>query len=167
MAKNKSSTLKGILIGIPLGLAIAAISALIISNAPVPFMDKVEKVTADVDPSEVLAGAVDPNLRLNQNAPDEISTKVSSVNRVDLTRSTPNVGSYWIQAGAYQSHERAKSIQGTLVLDLGVAVDLQNVNNLWRVRIGPFESRDRAQEIQERLATSESSKELQTSIIRQ
>lgn len=169
MAKNKSSTFKGILIGVPLGLAIAAVTALIIAKAPVPFMDKVEKVTADVDPAQVLAGAVDPNLPLNKTQTTEISTSNTTINRVDLTgrNDQKNKNAYWIQAGAYQSQERAQNIQANLVLNLGVAVDLQNSNNLWRVRIGPFESRTRALEIQEQLANTEASKDLQTSIVRQ
>ena len=69
MAKGGFSTgFAGFLIGVVTGLGIAAAAALLITNSPIPFVEKVEKVTADVDPSVALSGGVDPNARLNRNA---------------------------------------------------------------------------------------------------
>ena len=60
MAKSSFATgFAGFLIGIVTGLAIAAGAALFIVNSPIPFVDnKVDKVTADVDPAQKLQGAV-------------------------------------------------------------------------------------------------------------
>ena len=78
----------GFLIGVVTGLAIAAAAAILITKSPVPFVNKVDKVTADVDPAAKLAGGVDPNARLQQR-PDEVATPAApgGVKTVDATGS--------------------------------------------------------------------------------
>ena len=73
MAKSGFATgFAGFLIGVVTGLGIAAGAMLVIAKSPVPFVDKVDRVTADVDPAAKLAGGVDPNARLNQQLPTHL-----------------------------------------------------------------------------------------------
>ena len=62
---------------------------LVIAKSPVPFVDKVDKVTADVDPAAKLAGAVDPNARLNQTAGEEPTGETGLVQtKIEVRRLT-------------------------------------------------------------------------------
>ena len=83
MAKSGfASGFAGFLIGVVTGLGVAAGAMLVIAKSPVPFVDKVDKVTADVDPAAKLAGAVDPNARLNQTAGEEPTGETGLVQTV-------------------------------------------------------------------------------------
>ena len=91
MAKSGFATgFAGFLIGVVTGLGIAAGAAVFITKSPVPFVDKVDKVTADVDPAQKLAGGVDPNARLNQmgesqSAQSEAEAATGGVKTVDVS----------------------------------------------------------------------------------
>ena len=63
---NLASGFAGFLIGVVTGCAICAAAAVFITNSPIPFVEKVQKVTADVDPAQKLAGGIDPNRALNE-----------------------------------------------------------------------------------------------------
>lgn len=146
-------------VGVVVGLGIAAMSAVIISNAPMPFEDKVDKVTADVDPSVALKGGVDPNAALNATD-DEIAQIASgrpvSSQESDSTRDhqgkaiEPGVVSpstYWVQVGAYRSQDDAANAAAALAFNGITTQTSKTAGNLYRLRVGPFEDRKAAEEV--------------------
>ena len=192
----------GFLFGIVFGLAVAAGVAVFTLNSPVPFVDKVQKVTADIDPAKALSGNVDPNKALNASSnPDDASTGTTPAGTVATvtassapdtpapvnttvapatTGTSPDMQpqrdergkaaqpgtvtpvSYWVQAGAFRSNKQAEERQAQLAM-LAVEAQVQQAGNIWRVRIGPFDDRNSANEIQNMLTDQN----IQATIIKQ
>ena len=168
MAKSNFSTgFAGFLIGVMVGLGIAAAAAVLIYNSPRPFMEKVQKVTADVDPAEKLAGSVDPNRRLNSSADAEavagLDTAVKTVNVADASSEPARDKSgkaidpgkvtpvtYWLQTGAYRNRQAAENQRAELAMNLFSATIVHS-KDLWLVRVGPYETNQMAKEIQTQL----------------
>ena len=67
---NLASGFAGFLIGVVTGCAICAAAAVFITNSPIPFVEKVQKVTADVDPAQKLAGGTAPSMSSRKRAPN-------------------------------------------------------------------------------------------------
>lgn len=186
----------GFLFGIVFGLAVAAAVAVFTFNSPLPFVDKVQKVTADVDPAQALAGGVDPNKALNASSTPETTAAapagtVATVTASTAPATTPAAApaapapanttaatnqtqtsadlqpqrdeqgkaaqpgtvtpvSYWVQAGAFKSTKQAEERQAQLAM-MAVEAQVQQAGSIWRVRIGPFDDRNSANEIQNML----------------
>lgn len=156
----------GFLIGIVTGLAIAAGAALFITKSPIPFVNKVDKVTADVDPAVQLAGAVDPNARLQQR-PDEVPASASptGVKTVETPGSAAlrdpagkaldpgkiQSTTFWVQVASLSSEEDAQASAAQLAMN-GHAASVTRSGAFWRVRVGPFDDRTSAEEMREALA---------------
>ena len=145
MAKSGfASGFAGFLIGVVTGLGVAAGAMLVIAKSPVPFVDKVDKVTADVDPAAKLAGAVDPNARLNQTAGEEPTGETGLVQTVTVvdkdpksksaasptanTRAATPAATFWVQVAAFRqktdaiNSSAALGMQGVCASDLSIAV---------------------------------------------
>ena len=106
MAKSGfASGFAGFLIGVVTGLGVAAGAMLVIAKSPVPFVDKVDKVTADVDPAAKLAGAVDPNARLNQTAGEEPTGETEVRHPTHSEYPSSNSCSYFLGSGRGFSSE--------------------------------------------------------------
>ena len=142
----------GFLIGVVTGLGVAAGAMLVIAKSPVPFVDKVDKVTADVDPTAKLAGGVDPNARLNQSGGEEPAGEAGAVQTVAVPdKGAARASSFWVQAGAFRKQADAETQAATLAMQgIGAAIQSDGAS-MWRVRIGPFESRPDAREMLDRL----------------
>ena len=164
MAKSSFATgFAGFLIGVVTGLAIAAGAALFIVNSPIPFVDnKVDKVTADVDPAQKLQGGVDPNARLNEaeslqapeigsvktvQAPDEAARDARG-KAVEPGRVQPKT--YWVQVAAFSNKDEAETHAASLAMQ-GIGAQVSRAGTAWRVRIGPFDDRASATEVAEHL----------------
>lgn len=70
-----------------------------------------------------------------------------------------SAGSYYLQAGAFsdpaRAHALASELSGKVPSDLGATVNIeQSSGHLYRVRIGPFASREAASQASERLRNS-------------
>lgn len=162
----------GFLIGVVAGLGIAAGAALFIAASPVPFVDKVDKVTADVDPAQKLAGRVDPNARLNQSGISQETAEHEAAGGVKTVR-VPDAASadqperdasgkaigpgvvtpvtYWVQVAAFAKKPDAETAAASLAMQ-GIAAKVAQAGAFWRVRVGPFDDRSAAQEALENLA---------------
>lgn len=166
MAKSGFATgFAGFLIGVVTGLGIAAGAALLINMSPVPLVDKVDKVTADVDPSVALAGGVDPNARLNKGADAPASDAMpvreapGGVAAVRIDENEPGRDAsgkarepgevkpvtFWVQTGSYSSENDANDEAAKLAL-AGHGALISRAGSYWRVRIGPFDDRRSAEE---------------------
>ena len=167
MAKSGfASGFAGFLIGVVTGLGVAAGAMLVIAKSPVPFVDKVDKVTADVDPAAKLAGAVDPNARLNQTAGEEPTGETGLVQTVTVvdkdpksksaaptanTRAATPAATFWVQVAAFR--QKTDAINSSAALGMqGIIAQVQEGGPAgWRVRVGPFDSRPDAREMLDRL----------------
>lgn len=164
MAKSGfASGFAGFLIGVVTGLGVAAGAMLVIAKSPVPFVDKVDKVTADVDPAAKLAGAVDPNARLNQTAGEEPTGETGLVQTVTVVDKDPKsksavsptantrAATFWVQVGAFR--QKTDAINSSAALGMqGIIAQVQEGGPAgWRVRVGPFDSRPDAREMLDRL----------------
>lgn len=182
MAKTqRSSWFAGFVTGGVAGLALAAAVAYLLANGPVPFQDKVEKVTADVDPAQVLAGGVDPNAALNNgglpsapaNEPDDGVATVHAGEAPERDAQGKAVApgqvtahEYWVQAGAFAEQDHAVGVQAQLALQ-GIQANLSRIGNTWRVRVGPFNDLNEAREVQTQISNDGATADLSTTIVEQ
>jgi cell division protein FtsN len=129
--QQRGGTVLGFILGLVLGLGIAVAVALYITNAPVPFVNKVRPASENVNPS---AGGQlpDPNKPLQAPMPA----------RPGATGAVPDDGSrYMLQAGAFKLPDDADAMRARLALmgfDAKVFPREQDGQTLYRVRLGPY-----------------------------
>jgi cell division protein FtsN len=149
------STLVGFILGLILGLAIAVAVALYITNAPVPFVNKVRPASENVNPS---AGGQlpDPNKPLQQptRTPDTAAVPPPKLDAATDPKAAPpppekgvaavvpDDGSrYLLQAGAFKTPDDADAMRARLALlgyDAKIFPREQDGVTLYRVRLGPY-----------------------------
>jgi rare lipoprotein A len=83
----------------------------------------------------------------------------SAIPLSNVPLNTVSAGSFYLQAGAFSDPARAQALasdlSGKIPSDLGATVNIeQSSGHLYRVRIGPFASRDAASQASERLRNS-------------
>ena len=83
----------------------------------------------------------------------------SAIASSNVPLNTISAGSFYLQAGAFSDPARAQALasdlSGKVPSDLGATVNIeQSSGHLYRVRIGPFASRDAASQASERLRNS-------------
>lgn len=164
-ASNKSSFFSGFLIGGATGCVVAAVIALIISGAPVPFVEKVQKQEAPVEVTEL--DGKDPNTVIYDNETRQASadTAMSAIKTVEAptahrsaeeptNAAQSGVTSYRVQAGAFRNEQDAEKIRTDLAF-LGIYADVTKSTDagvtLFRVVMGPFETAREANDLQHRL----------------
>jgi cell division protein FtsN len=154
VSRQTGGTLLGFVLGLILGLAIAVAVALYITNAPVPFLNKVRPASENINPG---AGGQlpDPNKPL-QSAPQPADTATVPPARLDAATdpkaappppekgmaALPDDGSrYLLQAGAFKTPEDADAMRARLALlgfDAKIFPREQDGQTLFRVRLGPY-----------------------------
>jgi cell division protein FtsN len=152
----------GFVSGLVTGLALSTAVAIYITNSPVPFINKVQRATANVNPS---AGGQlpDPNKPLYSNravapaapsdrpheaapiAPDDKSA-AAGVAPAPTAPVAAGDARVMLQAGAFKSEQDADSMRARLAL-LGLDARVTQVTQdgatvLYRVRIGPYRELD-------------------------
>ena len=150
---QRGNTLLGFIVGLVVGLAIAVAVALYITNAPVPFINKVRPASENVNPG---AGGQlpDPNRPLQQpmRGPDTVvPPKLDAANdpkaappppEKGMTAALPDDGSrYLLQAGAFKTPDDADAMRARLALlgfDAKIFPRDQDGVTLYRVRLGPY-----------------------------
>jgi len=153
--RQNGGTLLGFIVGLVVGLGVAVAIALYITNAPVPFVNKVSPASDSINPG---AGGQlpDPNapLQITPRGPD---TSVVPAQKLDaatdpkaappppekgVTASVPDDGSrYLLQAGAFKSQSDADAMRARLALlgyDAKIFPREQDGQTLYRVRLGPY-----------------------------
>ena len=181
MNQQRGNTLVGFIIGLLVGLTVALGVAIYVTKVPIPFMSKGQARTADQEAAEVEKNKDwDPNAPLygknpvkppekpsGDDAPAVIpppsSTPPSTTGEDplgDLARSrasTADPFNYYVQAGAFRSADEAEAQRAKLALqgfDARVSEREQSGRTVFRVRIGPMESREDAERVQQKLAAS-------------
>ncbi len=154
----------GFLVGVVFGLALSAIAAFYITHSPVPFINKVQRPTENVNPG---AGGQlpDPNKPLYSNrtpipvAPPpaapagEQKPAAAAATAPVAPAAAPaapgadTTGRVMIQTGAFKSAQDADAMRARLAL-LGLDARVSQVTQdggatvLYRVRIGPYRELD-------------------------
>ena len=133
-------------------------------------------MTADVDPAQKLAGGIDPNRALNEqqekSAEQDDSSGVKTVTVAPPVQSQPQSqtpaagagGSYWLDRRGFRMKEKsAHDLTGSLALTAGISnVQVVKAGSVWRVRIGPFDNKLEASEVQSQL----DNQGIQTTVVR-
>jgi cell division protein FtsN len=180
-------TLMGLIIGLLIGLMIALGVAIYVSKVPVPFMNKGANRSSDPaasDPEK--AKEWDPNAPLygkNPVKPIEKPTEDNTPNPVlappavvgapadnksedplgDLARekaNAPDPFQYHVQVGAFRSAEEAEALRAKLSLagyDPKVSVREVSGRQIHRVRLGPFDAKAEAEQVQQKLSAAKMS----------
>lgn len=159
--------------GIVAGLAIAAIAAISITQAPVPFLNKVQKPSDMVQPSAD-GKLPDPNKSLYTTPPPTtdnskgsavvLQTEPTPLFKVPPPTSAPasapegESSRYLLQAGAYKAPDEADSMRARLALlglDAKVYPVEQSGATLYRVRMGPYGQIDEVNKTRKLLADNQ------------
>lgn len=153
--KPRNLMFRGLLIGFILGLMVSAGTVLVLTQSPLPFVDKVEHLSHPVDASAL--DGIDPNSQLNNvvaESPEALSSSVT-VPAPDNQQSTLHKsGTYSIQTGAFRSEKDAKRVQADLAF-IALEADIVKSSDagitLYRVILGPLETQKEAEQLQQRL----------------
>lgn len=169
VTQKKGSFFLGTMVGFLIGCATSAALALFITNAPIPFVEKVQKQSTPVD-AAALDGK-DPNAALYDSntrgtpaddalsaiktvqAPTAHEQADEPVNAADQTTGE----SYSIQAGAFRNAKDAEKIRTELAfiaLEADVVKSTDAGITLYRVFLGPFDTAREANELQQRLTSN-------------
>lgn len=151
--RQRGGTAVGFLAGTIVGLAIAAGVAIVVTRAPMPFVNKSDAVNAQVISSGG-SQLPDPNLGLRQAPAASAAAQPATGEQA----AAPQAGKkYLLQAGAYRSEVDAQSMRARLAL-IGYEAEIRaaQVNNetLYRVRLGPFAALDQINTARAELANN-------------
>jgi len=163
---QRGTTLVGFIAGLVLGLAIAVAVALFITNAPVPFVNKVRPASDHVNPAGT-GPLPDPNKPLYSQAPAKVAApEPAKINPATDPQAAPppaekgNVfpaedSRFLLQAGAFRTADDADSMRARLALlgfDARVFPREQDGTTLYRVRLGPYGNLDDVNRIRKTMA---------------
>jgi len=171
-AAQRGSTLIGFIAGLVAGLGLAVAVALYLTNAPIPFINKVQRPTENVkpgadgklpDPNQPLYGA--PATPPPPPAAQGDLPKIESPAEVRAAAEKAAVAAaaaddssrYVLQAGAFKTPEDADAMRARLAmlgLDARVYPVEQGGNTLYRVRLGPYGQIDDINRIRKTLASN-------------
>jgi cell division protein FtsN len=154
LQRQRGSTLLGLIAGLVLGLLIAVGIAVYLTNAPIPFVNKVQRPTENVkpgadgklpDPNQPLYGAP-PNPPPPPTKGDiprvEPPSETKAMAEKAAEKSQADEGTrFLLQAGAFRTPEDADGMRARLAL-LGLDARVYPVDQggtpLYRVRLGPY-----------------------------
>jgi cell division protein FtsN len=150
-----------------LGLAIAVAVALYITNAPVPFVNKVRPASENVNPALAGGQLPDPNKSLYPQSPSKAAPEPSKSDAATDPKAapppaekgntfpTPDDSRFLLQAGAFRNSEDADSMRARLALlglDAKVFPREQDGTTLYRVRLGPYGNLEDVNRIRKKMA---------------
>lgn len=150
---QRGGTVLGFIIGLIVGLAVALAVAVYITNAPLPFVTKVQPPVAHVAPAPG-APLPDPNKPLYGHSKSAPSTEAKTATAPTVAVPVPDKAPgketapvaeegtrFLLQAGAFKSPDEADAMRARLAL-LGLDARIfpidQGGQTLYRVRLGPY-----------------------------
>lgn len=141
-------------LGAVFAFAVSAGLALWITKAPIPFVAKVQPSSRLVDIT--LDGKQDPNKNLYAEG-QGVEQTTATVKTVTAGTEEENAlpTKFWVQAGAFSQNSDAESMRARIAfigLDAQIVYRNEKGQRLYRVRIGPFDSEEQANEINQSLA---------------
>ena len=184
MSKNiaqRGNTLVGFILGLVVGLTVSLGVAVYVTKVPIPFLNKGLTRNADQDAAEEKKNKDwDPNAPLygknpNANAPSE-TLKPATPSEATPPAAPPTTSSedplgdlaaskaqqadafqYFVQAGAFVSSAEADSQRIKLSLagfEPAISQRDQDGKVIYRVRVGPYDSKTQAEQIQSQLKSN-------------
>lgn len=178
---QRGNTLVGFILGLVVGLLIALVVAVYVTKVPIPFLNKgltrnaeqdaaEEKKNKDWDPNAPLYGknpaanapsdAAKSGKPAEAPAPAAPSPSASEDPLGDLAASKAqqtDAFQYFVQAGAFVSSTDAEGQRAKLALggfDPVISQRDQDGKIIYRVRLGPFDSKSQAEQIQSQLKSN-------------
>jgi cell division protein FtsN len=178
---QSGNTLVGFILGLVVGLTVALGVAVYVTKVPIPFLNKGLTRNADQDAAEEKKNKDwDPNAPLygknpDANAPSE-TLKAAKPSEVTPPAAQPTTSSedplgdlaaskaqqadafqYFVQAGAFVSSAEADSQRIKLSLagfEPAISQRDQDGKVIYRVRVGPYDSKTQAEQIQSQLKSN-------------
>lgn len=153
--RQGGNTLMGLVIGVVIGLGIAALVALFITRATVPFIDRSPpRVVASSEPeggklpdpnkglySKDAAPAAETVPTVIAPPPPNLAPGADGSKAPVVDRSVPDARITMLQAGAFSNADDAESMRGKLALlgfDSRVSPGERDGATFFRVRLGPY-----------------------------
>ena len=177
----RGGTLLGLMIGLIAGLSIAVVVAIFVTRAPVPFVNKANRVPERVIEPKSQAEAPDPNAPLYSKSrpgpePAAPAAPAGSPPVAVAPPTAPPIAApdskaddrttYLLQAGAFRASSEAESMKAKLALigfEARVLTADVNGQTMYRVRIGPYAQLDAMNKARARLAENG----IEASVVRQ
>lgn len=132
------------MLGVMTALVITAATFVLITNAPVPFVTKVEHIASNVDEALLDGKTIDPNRPLYVGGDSE------EITAIDANQDEMAINAFWIQVGAFEDQKEAEAMRVTIAF-LGLDAQIIYNNNagqrIFRVRIGPYQTQEQAEEM--------------------
>lgn len=180
-SRQRGNTVLGFILGLVVGLTVALVVAIYVTKVPIPFLNKGLSRNAEQDAAEQKKNKDwDPNAPLYgkspaANAPSSDKAPLSPVSPPtpappaepssadplgDLAlNKTQSVDAfyYFVQVGAFNGSEEAQTQLAKLALggfDPKISEREQNGKIVYRVRLGPFETKTEAEDAQTKLKTN-------------
>ena len=177
-SRQRGNTVLGFILGLVVGLAVALVVAIYVTKVPIPFLNKGLSRNAEQDAAEEKKNKDwDPNAPLYGKPP---AANAPASDKVPLTPAAPPTPSqpaesssadplgdlalsksqavdavyYFVQVGAFNGSEEAQTQRAKLALggfDPKISEREQNGKIVYRVRLGPFETKTEAEEAQTKL----------------
>jgi cell division protein FtsN len=178
---QRGNTFVGFILGLVVGLAIALVVAIYVTKVPIPFLNKglsrnaeqdaaEEKKNKDWDPNAPLYGknpgsntqdpAKTPDAPVKAPAPPPPAPASASEDPLgDLANSKAKGEEfqYFVQVGAFHASEDAEGQRVKLALggfDPKISERDQAGKMVYRVRLGPFDSKSEAEQVQSKLKSN-------------
>jgi len=180
MRQQQGGTLLGFILGLVVGLAVALVVAVYVTKVPIPFMNKALSRNAEQDAAEVKKNKDwDPNAPLYGKNPAKPAVPAEPSEAAPATPAVTGAGTsaedkktddplgdlarakagadpfvYFVQAGAYRSEPEAQAQKAKLALKgmaSAVSEREQDGRTVYRVRLGPFDSKDDAEGTKKKL----------------
>ena len=134
--------------GVVTALILAAAVFIFISNAPIPFVNKIQQVSTSVDEKLLDGKTIDPNKKLyaSGQGSEQTESQVASVTagNNDATEVIAT-DRYWVTAGTFSEI----AFTGN---DAQIEYRREAGKRVYRVRLGPFDNETAAEEIRQTLA---------------
>ena len=178
-SRQRGNTVLGFILGLVVGLTVALVVAIYVTKVPIPFLNKGLSRNAEQDAAEQKKNKDwDPNAPLygkphaaNAPASDKApltpaaplppvpepaeSTSADPLGDLALSK-TQGVDTfyYFVQVGAFNGSEEAQTQQAKLALagfDPKISEREENGKIIYRVRLGPIETKTEAEDVQTKL----------------
>lgn len=173
--RMRGSTLLGFAVGLIFGLSLAVVVAMLVTRAPVPFVNKAGRAPERVLEPKSQAEAPDPNAPLYSRAragqeptapAPPVAAAPPTAPPVPEETKPDDRASYLLQAGAFRSSADAEAMKAKLALigfEARVLTAEVNGQAMYRVRVGPFAQLDAMNRARARLAENG----VEASVVRQ
>ena len=176
--RQRGNTFVGFILGLVVGLTIALVVAIYVTKVPIPFLNKglsrnaeqdaaEEKKNKDWDPNAPLYGKnpAKPAAPAEPTDAAPAATPAAGASAEDKKTDDPlgdlaraKAGAdpfvYFVQAGAYRNEPEAQAQKAKLALKgltSAVSEREQEGRTVYRVRLGPFDSKDDAEDTKKKL----------------